>query len=128
MFWTASQVAVVSIGIVHAGFMIGELYPWENPLIMAVVLQKWPHQLDLSDADKHFVSMVVHNAGIYNGIVAAGLFATVFVGAVAFPIQIALLTGGIVAGLFGFATLTRKTILQAVLGAIALVIVTWRHV
>lgn len=128
MLWTTSEVAVVSIAIVHAGFMIGELYPWENPWIMVLVLQKWPHQLDLSDDDKHFVSMVVHNAGIYNGIVAAGLFATAFVGPVAFRIQVALLTGGIVAGLFGFATLTRKTIVQAILGAIALVIVIWGHV
>jgi Protein of unknown function (DUF1304) len=125
---TASQIAVYSIGVVHAGFMIGELYPWENPLIMALVLEKWPQQLDLSHADRHFASMVVHNAGIYNGIVAAGLFAAAYIGPSAFQVQVALLTGGIVAGLFGFATLTRTTILQAVLGAIALVIVIWPHV
>jgi putative membrane protein len=127
MLWTASQIAVCSIGIVHAGFMIGELYPWESPWIMVLVLQKWPDQLDLSDADRHFASMVVHNAGIYNGIVAAGLFATASAGPAAFHVQVALLTGGIVAGLFGFATLTKKTIMQAVLGAIALVIVVWDH-
>ena len=41
MMWTASQIAVFSIGVVHAGFMIGELYPWENPWIMVLVLKKW---------------------------------------------------------------------------------------
>jgi uncharacterized membrane protein len=65
--------------------------------------------------------MVVHNAGIYNGIVALGLF--VAAKTEAFHVQIALLTGGIVAGLFGAATLTEVTIVQAIFGAIALAIV-----
>ena len=125
MSWTISQIAIYLIAALHAGFMIGELFPWENPWIMVLVLQKWPLPLDLSDDERHFVSMVVHNAGIYNGIVAVGLFVAASVGAAALPIQIALLTGGIVAGLFGFATLTKATIAQAVLGAIALVIVIW---
>jgi Protein of unknown function (DUF1304) len=125
MSWTASQIAVCSIGVLHAGFMIGELFPWECPLIMAFVLRRWPRQLDLSVNDRHFVSMVVHNAGIYNGIVAVGLFVAASVGPDAFHVQVALLTGGVVAGLFGAATLTKATIVQAVFGAIALVIVMW---
>jgi uncharacterized membrane protein len=69
--------------------------------------------------------MVVHNAGIYNGTVAAGLF--VAVKTEALHVQIALLTGGIVAGLFGAATLTKVTIFQAIFGAIALAIVMSFH-
>jgi uncharacterized membrane protein len=65
------------------------------------------------------------NAGIYNGIVAVGLFVASSVGPDAFHVQVALLTGGVVAGLFGAATLTKATIVQAVFGAIALVIVMW---
>jgi len=98
---------------------------WNCPLIMSLVLRKWPRQLDLSLDDRHFVSMVVHNAGIYNGIVAAGLFAAASGGAGGLRTEIALLTGGIVAGVFGFATLTRETISQAFFGTIALVIVVW---
>jgi Protein of unknown function (DUF1304) len=128
MSWTGSQIAVCSIGVLHAGFMIGELFPWECPWIMALVLRKWPRQLDLSVNDRHFVSMVVHNAGIYNGIVAVGLFVAASVKPEAFHIQIALLTGGIVAGLFGAATLTKATIVQAIFGAIALAIVMSFHV
>jgi hypothetical protein len=119
MSWKSSQIAVCSIGVLHAIFMVGELYPWESPLIMVTVVQKWPYQLDLSPNDSHFVSMVVHNAGIYNGIVAVALFASCL-GRSALPVQVALLAGGIVAGLFGVATLTSATIVQAVLGAIAL--------
>jgi uncharacterized membrane protein len=126
MTLTASTIAICLIGILHAGLMIAELYPWENPVIMARVLKTWTPLLDLSNDEKHFASMVVHNAGIYNGIVGTGLFVTAWVGPTAFPIQVALLIGGIVAGLFGFATLTKTTILQAVAGAIALVIVWFR--
>ena len=125
MSWTASQIAVCLIGGLHAGFMIGELFPWECPWIMVLVLRKWPRQLDLTVNDRHFVSMVVHNAGIYNGIVAVGLF--VAAKTEAFHVQIALLTGGIVAGLFGAATLAKVTIVQAIFGAIALAIVMSFH-
>jgi hypothetical protein len=126
MSWTASQIAVCSIGVLHAGFMIGELFPWECPWIMGLVLRKWPRQLDLTVNDRHFVSMVVHNAGIYNGIVAVGLFVAA-AKPEAFHVQIALLTGGIVAGLFGAATLTKVTIVQAILGVIAVAIVMSVH-
>ena len=123
MSWTAPQIAVCLIGFLHAGFMIGELFPWECPWIMALVLQKWPRQLDLTGNDRHFVSMVVHNAGIYNGIVGAGLIASASVFPAAFPAQVTLLAGGVVAGLFGAKTLSIVTIGQAVLGAGALVVV-----
>jgi uncharacterized membrane protein len=125
MIGTASQIAVCSIGVLHLLFMVGELYPWESPLIMALVLKKWPHKLDLSPNDRHFVSMVVHNAGIYNGIVAIGLFAAASVGPGAYPVQIALLAGGVAAGLFGARTLTPATGAQAALGAIALGVVAY---
>ena len=125
--WTASQAMVCSIGLLHACFMIGELFPWNSPLIMTLVLRKWPVRLDLSTDQEHFVSMVVHNAGIYNGIVAAGLFATAFGGPNVFTVQIALLAGGVVAGLFGYRTLTKETIAQAFFGTIALIVVVRLH-
>src|SRR4051812_47482771 len=120
MSWKTSQIALCSIGVLHSLFMVGELYPWESPMIMTLVLEKWPDVLDLSRNDSHFVSMVVHNAGIYNGIVAVALFVTASRDRDSVPVQVALLIGGIAAGLFGAATLTGATIVQAVLGAIAL--------
>jgi uncharacterized membrane protein len=125
MSWSASQVAICFIGLLHLVFMIGELYPWEHPRIMMAVLEKWPHHLELSGNDTDLVAMVVHNAGIYNGIVAAGLFASAYVGAAAFPVQVALLAGGVIAGLFGAKTLSRLVIGQAVLSAIALGVVVF---
>ncbi len=90
---------------------------------MKVVLGKWPRTLDLSDNDRHLVAMIVHNAGVYNGIVAAGLFATLWAGAGSHVVQMALLAGGIVAGLVGSVTLSSKTVLQAVAGIIAICVV-----
>lgn len=123
----ASQIAICLIGGLHVVFMIGELYPWNGPIIMGLVLRKWPRALDLSADDQHLVAMIVHNAGIYNGIVALGLFASAWVGPDAYRIQVALLVGGIVAGLFGAATLSKATILQAVFGGIALAVVISLH-
>jgi Protein of unknown function (DUF1304) len=125
MSWTLPQVAIFSIGLLHVLFMLGELLPWDCPLIMVLVLKKWRQPLSLGPNEKNLVSAIVHNAGIYNGIAAAGLFAAFCWGPNAFLVQVALLIGGIVAGVFGAATLTRGTILQAILGAIALVIVVW---
>jgi len=125
MSWTMPQVAVFSIGLLHVFFMLGELLPWDRPAIMVLVLKKWQSPLNMGTNENHLVSSVVHNAGIYNGIVASGLFAAFWLGPSAFLVQVALLTGGIVAGLFGAATLTRGTIAQAVLGSMALVVVLW---
>src|SRR5262245_29068813 len=105
--------------------MLGELFRWNGPLIMEIVVKKWPRPLSLGVNEHELLRAVVHNAGIYNGIVASGLFATLGGGPSASPIQVALLIGGIVAGLFGAATLTRGTIVQALLGAIALIAVLW---
>lgn len=116
------QLAICVIGAFHLVFMVGELYPWERPWIMALVSRKWG--LDLAqDKTTHLLAMVVHNAGIYNGIVAVGLFVALCAGPAAFHIQIALLAGGIVAGVFGGLTLTPGTFGQAVFGAIALWVV-----
>jgi hypothetical protein len=123
MSLTTAQIAVCLIGTLHIAIMVGELYPWEHPWIMVRVLEKWPQPLDLSIPGTHLIAMIVHNAGIYNGIVGAGLFASASVGPAAFPVQVALLAGGAVAGLFGAKTLSVVTIGQAVLSTIALAVV-----
>jgi uncharacterized membrane protein len=75
--------------------------------------------------DKNFVSSIVHNAGVYNGIVAVGVFASASADPSAFRVRVALLSAGIVAGLFGTWTLTKQTIVQALVGVVALVTIFW---
>lgn len=137
MTLTPSQAAVILIGLLHSAFAFGELWPWESPLIMQAVLKKWlkqhglqggennlkPEQNRLISMQNRLISMIVHNAGIYNGIVGAALFVSLFAGSQALPIQLSLLIGGIVAGIFGAITLTKATIIQAILGAIAVAVV-----
>jgi uncharacterized membrane protein len=125
MSLTAPQIAICFIGIFHIAIMVGELYPWERPWIMARVLEKWSQPLDLSINDTQLVASIVHNAGIYNGIVGAGLIATASIGPAAFRAQLTLLAGGVVAGLFGAKTLSVATIGQAFLGAIALIVLVF---
>jgi uncharacterized membrane protein len=120
-----STLAVILIGLLHVIFMLGELFPWNRPLIMALVLKKWPRDLELSPEQNQFLSKIVRKTGAFNGIVAGGLFMTTRLGPRAFPFQVALLAGGIVAALFAAITLTRETIAQAFLGAIALFVVLW---
>ncbi len=119
MTWTKPQAAIFAIGILHSLFMAGELVPWGRPLIMGLVLDK-RKPINFGEKEYRLLTSVVHNAGVYNGIVAAGLFATLWAGRSAFDVQVALLAGGIVAGVFGAATLTWETIGQAVFGAAAL--------
>ena len=90
---------------------------------MKAVIEKWPKPLVLDSNGKKLMAMIVHNAGIYNGIVAAALFVALLAGPEALPIQVSLLIGGIVAGIFGALTLSPVTIVQAILGAIALAVV-----
>jgi putative membrane protein len=127
MSLTLSQLAVCLIALLHVLFMIGELFPWHEPKIMGLVLKKWPRQLELSANDQNLMAEVVHNAGVYNGIVAAGLFTAAWVGPDAYPVQVVLLAGGIVAGIFGAVTLSKATIVQAILGVIAIAVVVHSH-
>lgn len=121
-YW--SQIPVSLIGLLHVLFMLGELLPWGSPAIMHTVLKKWPEEPKPTQNPPRVLPMVVHNAGIYNGIVAAALFAAAIVGPSAFLIHIVLLSGGIVAGVFGALTMRPKKIyIQALLGALALVAV-----
>jgi len=126
MSLTLSQLAVCFIALLHVLFMLGELFPPHAPFILGRVLKKW-HGLDLSANDYKLVSAVVNNSGVYNGIVAAGLFAAAWVGPEAYPVQVVLLAGGIVAGIFGALTLSPATIVQAILGVIAIAVVIHSH-
>jgi uncharacterized membrane protein len=116
-------IAVLSIATLHFLLMLGELFGWNSPFIMTRVLKEWCLSDLASDKYHLLLANVVHNAGIYNGIVAAGLFAAASLGPQGRRVQVALLSGGIVAGIFGGFTLTPVTFAQAVLGAIALAVV-----
>jgi uncharacterized membrane protein len=114
-YW--SQIPIFVVVLLHVYFMYRELRPWGKPKVMDLVLPNWPQE--------HIpavMPMIIHNAGFYNGIVAAGLIAASLVGPNAFPVQVVLLCGGIAAGVFGAITLkTRLVYAQAIVGVLMLV-------
>lgn len=59
----------------------------------------------------------MHNAGLYNGFIAAGLIGSMCAGADALHLRMFFLSCGIVAGIFGAVTLTPKTLLLQALPA-----------
>jgi uncharacterized membrane protein len=116
----APHIGVVMIGIVHIGIMLLELGPGYPPFVMQRVLGMWKKKgklvADFSADQTRLVVAIVRNAGVYNGVVGAGLIASALLGYDGFVAQIALLAGVVAAGLIGM-TLSRWTILQSFLGA-----------
>jgi putative membrane protein len=112
------------VAAVHALFMICELFPWSSPLLLGIVSKKLPdlpgeargtERRKWSKEQQPLVATIVHNAGIYNGIVAGGLMWAAVVGDVS--VARVMLAGAAVAGIFGTATLKSPvTAVQAVLG------------
>jgi putative membrane protein len=112
-------------GLLHAGFLFAEMFPWSNPYLLRRVSPDFLHGESFTHQQLKLVSIIVHNAGIYNGIVAGGLFWAACGGA---PLDVArvMLIGAVVAGIFGAATISRLTAVQALVGAVGLVLL-WKQ-
>ena len=100
----------------HVGFMAIEMYPWGRPTVFdRVSLGFDPLSNELTAAP------IVHNAGLYNGFLAAGLIWGIRSRNNAFGLRVFFLMCAIVAGIFGYFTLTPTTLLlQTIPGALAL--------
>ena len=121
----------------HALFMVFELFPWSTPLSLQLASSKLPklpasHPLT-PDQERVFVARqgltatVVHNAGIYNGIVAGGLSWAALAGTSATDVALVMLIGATVAGAFGTATLKSGVpAIQTLVGIVGLVLV-WKY-
>lgn len=77
-----------------------------------------PEGAELSDVQRSFVANIVKNAGIYNGIVAAALFATAYTND--WTVALVILVGVTVEGIVGAATLSPFVAVQAGLGLIGI--------
>jgi len=117
-------------GLLHAGFVFAEMYPWSNPLLLSVVSRKrklpqLPKDLApgggyFTDQQQLLLAGIVHNAGIYNAILAGGFLWATCPG-VSTDVARVMLIGAVIAGIFGAVTLkTWVPGLQVVVGAIGL--------
>jgi hypothetical protein len=67
---------LLAVAAVHAAFMLCELFPWRFPVLLRIVSKKLPDVRtgdQWTDLQQPLVATIVHNAGIYNGILAGGL-------------------------------------------------------
>ena len=116
---------VLLVALLHAAFMAGELFPWPLPALLKKLSEKLPKGTDhdiprgraWNDAQQRLVSTIVHNAGIYNAILAGGLMWAALQNPLNRDVARVLLAGAALAGGFGTATLKSKfTALQCLLG------------
>jgi putative membrane protein len=93
-----------------------EMYPWGRPMVFdRVSLGFDPLSNELTAAP------IVHNTGLYNGFLAAGLIWSIRSRNNAFGLRVFFLMCAILAGIFGYFTLTHTTLfLQTIPGALAL--------
>jgi putative membrane protein len=113
---------LIGVATLHVGFMVLELFPWQLPVLLRIVSKTLPGNEPLTPHQRTLVATIVHNAGIYNGILAAGLFWAAIAGEPANDVARVLLAGAAVAGVFGTVTMKSvPTAVQALLGIAGLV-------
>jgi uncharacterized membrane protein len=120
---------LLGVAALHALFMICELFPRRLPILLRIVSKKLPElsgaeKGQFTDAQRKLVANIVRNTGVYNAIVAGGLFWAAFGGESATDVARVLLVGAAVAGVFGTATLKSPiTAVQALVGIIGFILV-----
>ena len=113
-----ATIAVVLVALLHVYFLILEMFLWQTPYGR----RTFGLTPELAAATRSLAA----NQGLYNGFLAAGLLWGLGLGAAGRPVEIFFLVCVVVAGVFGAATANRKILwVQAVPGAIALVLVLW---
>ena len=110
---TAANVMVGLVALLHAYFLVLEMFLWDKPRGRRV----FGTTPEFAVASKALAA----NQGLYNGFLAAGLIWGLFAGD---PVKIFFLACVIAAGAFGAATVNLKILwVQAVPAAIALALV-----
>lgn len=114
----------------HASFMAAELLPWPHPLLLRkasenlppisdLIKDKRPPEAKFTDEQLKLIATIVHNAGIYNGIVAGGLLWAATHEDDRRNVARVLLLGAMAAGIFG--TIILKSWSTALQGLVGLV-------
>ena len=110
---TAATVAIALVALLHAYFLVLEMFLWDKPFGRRV-FKLTP---EFAAASKGLAA----NQGLYNGFLVAGLVWGLSMGAAGIQVKVFFLGCVIVAGLFGGATVNRKILfVQAIPGIIAL--------
>lgn len=108
-----ANILIALVALLHIYFMYLEMVAWDTPAgRKAFGLTK-----EFSAASKSLAM----NQGLYNGFLVAGLLWGLWLGGAGYPIKVFFLGCVVVAGLFGWATVSRKILfVQAVPAILAL--------
>ena len=102
-----ATVLVVLVAVLHAYFLVLEMFLWDKPF----GLKTFRNTPEFAAASK----VLAANQGLYNGFLAAGLFWGLALGAGGTAVKLFFLGCVLVAGLYGAATAARKILfVQAV--------------
>ena len=119
----------------HASFLAAELLPWSRPLLLQkasenlrplaeVTKDQLSPEAKFTEEQQKLLATIVHNAGIYNGIVAGGLLWAATHEEDRRPVARVMLVGATAAGIFGTITLKSwPTALQGLVGLVGLFLV-----
>jgi putative membrane protein len=113
------RVYLATVALLHVFFMLGELLPWPIPFVVRKTNEKLAPTDKLNPGQSKVVANIIRNAGIYNGIVAGGLFYAAFMGDSARDVALVFALGVSAAGIFG--TITLRSWLCALQGILGLV-------
>ncbi|MBI1890065.1 MAG: DUF1304 domain-containing protein [Burkholderiales bacterium] len=111
-----SNIAVALVALLHAYFLVLEMFLWDKP----AGLKAFGQTLEAAKSSK----VLAANQGLYNGFLAAGLVWGILLGGAGTNVKIFFLVCVLIAGLYGAATASRKILfVQAMPAAIALLLV-----
>jgi putative membrane protein len=114
MMATIANIAVALVALLHVYFLVLEMFLWDKPF--------GRRTFGLTPEFAAQSKSLAANQGLYNGFLAAGLVWGLLVGST--PIKVFFLGCVILAGVFGAATVSRKSLwVQALPGGIALALV-----
>ncbi|MFK2878250.1 DUF1304 domain-containing protein [Rhodanobacter hydrolyticus] len=117
---TISGVVVVLVALLHAYFLVLEMFLWDKPAGRKAFGQ--------SKEQAAATKTLAANQGLYNGFIAAGLLWGVIRGAAGYEFKLYFLLCVVVAGIYGAATANRKILyVQALPGLLALLLVLLSH-
>lgn len=113
---TLGTLATGLVAILHAYFMVLEMFLWDTP--------KGRKVFGLTPEFATASKVLAANQGLYNGFLSAGLIWGILLGPAGNSVKVFFLACVVVAGLFGAATSSRKILfVQGIPGAVALVLV-----
>jgi len=110
---------LLGAGLLHAVFTLAEMVPWSYPTLLRRASAQLSGAEQWTAPQQRLVATIVHNAGVYNAVLAAGFFWAAWAGDSAHDVARALLIGAAGVGIFGTATLRSwATAIQGLVGVI----------